>query len=383
VFSELGEPFGRRDVQDACREEIADFRFQIADIPVKETETMSRLRKIYRASRLVPIVIALAGLCIPAMLRAQQSDGKATLASWKDGQAKTAIIEFVRQVTDKSGPKYVKPEERVAAFDDDGTVWTEWPRHINQVQMVFARQRVKQLAGSHKDWRYTQPFKAILDDDDKALAVALQDFWNKLDLLRETHGGMTVDEFGDTVRNFLANAKHPKFKVPFTQVSYPPMLELISFLRANDFKVYIVTGGGADFIRELSEGVFGVPRECVIGSTPEYEYKETAQGGYLVRKSNVDVLNENAGKAENLQLHVGRRPILVAGNSDGDLAMMGFAAGGKNPFLNLLIRHDDAEREFAYDDNTAKAVESARTRGWTMVSMKNDFKTVFSFKEAP
>ena len=344
---------------------------------------MSRIKKIPVAGRWIPICVALVALCVPGMLHAQQSEGKAALASWKDGQAKTTILEFVRQVTDKSGPKYVKPEERIAAFDDDGTLWTEWPRHINQVQMVFARQRVKQLAGSHKDWRYTQPFKAILDDDDKALAVALQDFWNKLDLLRETHGGMTVDEFGEAVRTFLANAKHPKYKVPFTQVGYQPMLELLAFLRANDFKVYIVTGGGADFIRELSEGVFGVPRECVIGSTPEYEYKETAQGGYLVRKSNVDVLNENAAKAENLQLHIGRRPILVAGNSDGDLAMMGFAAGGKNPFLNLLIRHDDAEREFAYDDNTAKAVEYARTRGWTMVSMKNDFKTVFSFKEAP
>ena len=339
---------------------------------------MSRTEKI---SWLMPIVIALVALSIPAIMRGQQSESKPPLSSWKDGQAKTAILEFVRQVTDKSGPKYVKPEERVAAFDDDGTLWTEYPRHINQIQMVFSRQRVRQLAGNHKDWKYTQPFKAILEDDDKALAVALQDFWNKLDLLRETNGGMTVDEFGAVVRNFLATSKHPKYKVPFTQVAYPPMVELLAFLRANDFKVYIVTGGGADFIRELSEGVFGVARENVIGSTPEYEYKETSEGGYLVRKSNVDVLNENAAKAENLQLHVGRRPILVAGNTDGDLAMMGFAAGGKNPYLNLLIRHDDSEREFAYDDNTVKAVEYARTRGWTTVSMKNDFKTVFSFRE--
>ena len=140
---------------------------------------MSRIKSIRRAARLMPMVIALVALFIPAMLRAQQTESKPALSSWKDGPAKTAILEFVRQVTDKSGPKYVKPEERVAAFDDDGTIWTEWPRHINQVQMVFARQRVKQLAGSHKDWRYTQPFKAILDDDDKALAVALQDFWNK------------------------------------------------------------------------------------------------------------------------------------------------------------------------------------------------------------
>jgi phosphoserine phosphatase len=342
---------------------------------------MSQMQKRYAASGLIPVLIALLGLLIPPMLRAQQNGDKPPLTSWQDGAAKTAILDFVRQVTDKSGPKFVKPEERIAVFDDDGTLWPEWPRHINQVQMVFARQRVKQLADNHKDWRYTQPFKAILEGDDKALALALQDFWNRLDLLRETHGGMTVDEFGAIVRTFLSTAKHSRFKVPFTQLGYEPMLQLLSFLRANDFKVYIITGGGADFIRELSEGVFGVPRECVIGSTPEYEYKETAQGGYLVRKSNVDILNDKAAKAENIQLHIGRRPILVAGNSDGDLAMMGLASDGKNPFLNLLIHHDDPEREYRYDDNTAKGIEVARARSWTIVSMKNDFKTIFSLKE--
>jgi hypothetical protein len=342
---------------------------------------MSRTKRIHAAGGLITVIIALVALCIPAVLRAQQTGGSDPLPAWRDGTAKAAILDFVRQVTDKSGAKYVKPEERIAVFDDDGTIWPEWPRHISQVQMVFARQRVKQLADNHKDWKYTQPFKAILEGDDKALALALNDFWNKLDLLRETHGGMTVDEFGATVRTFLANTKHPRFKVPFTQTAYEPMLDVMKLLRANEFKVYIVTGGGADFIRELSEDVFGVPRECVIGSTPEYEYKETPQGGFLVRKSNIDIFNDKAAKAENLQLHIGRRPILVAGNTDGDLAMMGLAADGKNPFLNLVVRHDDPEREFAYEENTAKAVEFARTRGWTTVSMKNDFKNIFSFRE--
>jgi hypothetical protein len=192
---------------------------------------------------------------------------------------------------------------------------------------------------------------------------------------------MTVDEFGSTVRGFVATARHPRFKVPYTEVAYQPMLELLDLLRANEFKVFIVTSGGADFIRELSEPVFGVPRECVIGSTPEYEYRETPEGGYLFRKSNIEIFNDKSAKAENLQLHIGRRPIFVAGNNDGDLAMMGFAAGGKNPFLNLLIRHDDAEREFAYGDNTAKAMDMFRSRGWTVASMKNDFKVVFAFQE--
>jgi len=343
---------------------------------------MSRRTNIQAAARLTPIFLAILALCIPAALLAQRTEGKDPLPSWRDGQAKLAILDFVREVTDKSGPKYVKPEERIAAFDDDGTLWTEWPRHINQIQIAFARQRVKQAAKNHGEWKYQQPFKAILDDDDKALALALTDFWNKLDLLRETHGGMTVDEFGATVRAFLATAKHSTFKAPYTEVTYEPMLELLALLRANEFKVYVVTSAGADFIRELSERAFGIPRECVIGSTPEYEYRETpAGGGYLFRKANVDILNDRSAKAENIQLHVGRRPIFVAGNNDNDLEMMGLAAGGKNPFLNLLIRHDDAEREFAYEDNSAKALEKFRSRNWTTVSMKNDFKVVLSFRE--
>lgn len=341
---------------------------------------MSRRKNMQAAARLLPMFLVILALCIPATLWAQQSGGKDPLPSWRDGQAKLAVLDFVRQVSDRSGPKYVKPEERIAAFDDDGTLWTEWPRHINQIQMAFARQRVKQLAKNHPEWKYQQPFKSILDDDDKDLARALTDFWNTLDLLRETHGGMTVDEFAATVRGFVTTARHPRFKVPYTDVAYQPMLELVDLLRANEFKVFIVTGGGADFIRELSEQVFGVPRERVIGTAPEYEYRETPEGAYLFRKSNVETFNDRSAKAENIQLHIGRRPIFVAGNNNGDLAMMGFAAGGKNPFMNLLIRHDDAEREFAYEDKTAKAAEMARLRGWTVASMKNDFRVVFAFQ---
>src|SRR5258705_9402978 len=340
---------------------------------------MSHRRHMRAVARLMPILLISLRLGVPGLLRAQQRQDKDPLPSWQ-GKGKLAILDFVHQITDRSGPKYVSPEERIAAFDDDGTLWPEWPRHINQIQMVFARQRVKQMAKSHRDWQYQQPFKAILDGDDKELARALTDLWNKLDLLRATNGSMTVDEFGATVRNFVATARHPKFKVPYTQVAYQPMLELLDLLRANEFKVYLVTSSGADFIRELSERTFGIPRECVIGSTAEYEYTETPGGGYLVRKPNVDIFNYKSAKAENIQLHIGRRPIFVAGNDDGDLAMMGLAAGGQRPFLNLLVRHDDAEREFAYEDNTSKVLEIARARGWTTVSMKNDFRVVFSFQ---
>lgn len=342
---------------------------------------MSHKRKLQAVGRLMPVLLLIAGLCVPAALRAQHAGAADPLPSWKEGQAKAAILDFVRQTTDKAGSKYVRPEERIAAFDDDGTLWPEWPRHINQVQVVFARQRVKQIAKDHKEWKYQAPFRAILEGDDKEFARDLNDLWNKLDLLRATVGGMSVDEFASTVRQFLTTARHPKFKVRYTEVAYQPMTELLDLLRANGFKIFIVTNNGADFIRELSEQVFGIPRDCIIGSTPEYEYRETPEGGYLARKPNVDIFNDRSAKAENIQLHIGRRPIFVAGNNDGDLAMMGLAAAGKNPFMNLLIRHDDADREFAYEDNTAKALEMARARGWTTVSMKNDFKAVFSFHE--
>lgn len=340
-----------------------------------------RRRNIGVAARSVPILLVSAILCVPIAMSAQNPQDKDPLPSWQQGPTKLAILDFVRQVTDKSGPKYVPPEERIATFDDDGTLWPEWPRHINQIQIVFARQRVKQMTKMHREWRYQQPFKAILDDDDKELARALADFWNKLDLLRATNGGMTVDEFGAIVRDFVAKTRHPKFKVPYTQVAYQPMLELLDLLRDNQFKVYLVTSSGADFIRELSEQTFGIPRERVIGSTVEYEYKETPEGGYLLRKPNVDIFNDRSAKAENIQLQIGRRPIFVAGNTDGDLAMMGLAAGGARASLNLVIRHDDAEREFAYEEDTAKVLESARARGWTTISMKNDFKVVFAFPE--
>jgi phosphoglycolate phosphatase-like HAD superfamily hydrolase len=337
------------------------------------------------APRLLSLAILLTALAAPMLLQAQEHAEGDPLPSWRDGQAKLAIFTFVRQVCDKSSPKYVKPEERIATFDDGGTLLTEWPIHENQAQMVFARQRVKAMAKQDHNrkvqWKYQRPFSFILDDDDKGLGESLKDIWNMLDLLRVTNGGMTVDEFSSVVQDFLKTAKHPKFKVAFTEVAYQPMLELLALLRANDFKIYIVTNYGADFVRELSESVYGIPRDRVIGTTPEYEFKDGPEGGYLARQPNIDIHNEKSVKAENIQLHIGRRPILVAGNNNGDLAMMGLAAGGKHPFLNLLLRHDDSEREFAYEENADKVLQMAQSRGWTIISMKNDFNHVFAFEK--
>lgn len=327
------------------------------------------------------LIFAIVLMIVPVSMGARQDSSGDPLPSWNNGEAKQAILKFVRDVTDKSGPRYVPAEERIAALDNDGTLMAEWPLHINEVQVAFARQRVKDLAKSHQGWKYEQPFKAILENDNKELERRLSNFYDVLSLLQETHGGMTVEEFGSLVQRFLATAKHSKFDVPYSQVAYTPMLELIALLRANQFKVFIVTGGGGDFVREFSEQVYGIPRENVIGSSPEYEFRETPKGGDLVRKSNVASLNRKDNKADNIQLHIGRRPILVAGNSDGDVAMMELAAGGKRPFLNLLLRHDDSDREYAYEQGAQKAFEIAQTRGWKIVSMRNDLRSVFSFQK--
>ena len=337
--------------------------------------------RLTTASRMLAVVTLLMALAAPMALRAQEHGEDDRLPSWRDGRAKLAILSFVGQVTDKSSPKYVRPEERIAAFDDGGTLMTEWPIHVNQMQMVYARQRVKAMAKQNPGWKYQVPFNFILDDDDDELGESLKDMWNMLDLLRATNKAVTVEQFGSEVQEFLKEAKHPKYKVPFTEVAYQPMLELLALLRANDFKVYIVTNYGADFVRELSESVYGIPRDHVIGTTVEYEFREGPEGGYLARTANINNHNEKSAKAQNIQLHIGRRPILVAGNNNGDLAMMSLAAGGNRPFLNLLVRHDDSEREFAYEENADKALQTAQSCGWTIVSMKNDFNKVFAFQK--
>lgn len=342
---------------------------------------MNTKRRLEIVARMLPVLVMLTALAAPLTFRAQEQARDNLLPSWRNGQAKTAILTFVQQVTDKSSPKYVRPEERIATFDDGGTLMSEWPIHENQMQMVYARQRVKALAKLHPDWKYREPFRFILDDDYDKLGQSLKNVWNMLDLLRAANQSMSVDEFSAEVQAFLKTAKHPKFNVPFTEVAYEPMLELLALLRANDFKVFIVTNYGADFVRELSESVYGIPRERVIGTTPEYEFKEGPEGGYLSRTTNLTGYNEKAMKAQNIQLHIGRRPILVAGNAEGDLAMMEMAAGGKHPFLNLVLHHDDPVREFAYFEGAEKALRMAQSRGWTIVSMKNDFNVMFAFQE--
>ncbi|OPY29272.1 MAG: haloacid dehalogenase-like hydrolase [Methanocella sp. PtaU1.Bin125] len=296
------------------------------------------------------------------------------LPSWNDCPAKRAIMDFIARVTDEDGPDFVPAAERVAAFDNDGTLWVEQPMYV---QGMFAIDRVRALAPEHPEWRERQPFKAVLENDTAALARMSKE--QLADMVLAVHAGTGQEEFIGTVREWLAQARHPRFDAPYTALVYRPMLELMDYLRQHGFKVFVVSGGGVDFIRAFSEETYGVPRENVVGSSLEYEY---GADGRLVRVAKLGKYDDAGGKPESIALHIGRRPILVAGNSDGDLAMMRYAADGGRPFLDLLVHHDDAGREWAYDRESRvgkldEALDEAISRGWTVVSMERDWKRIF------
>ena len=309
-----------------------------------------------------------------AIVSGAQSD---PLPSWNDGPTKRAIIDFVARVTSEDSPDFVPAEERVATFDNDGTLWVEQPMYV---QGVFALDRVRSLAPNHPEWRKQQPFKAVLDDDKAAMARLSNE--QIADMVLAVHAGTGQEEFIGTAREWLKEARHPRFNVTYTALVYRPMLELMDFLRANGFRVFIVSGGGVDFVRAFSEEVYGVPRENVIGSSLEYEYRRDDGKWRLMRVGKLDKYDDREGKPESIALHIGRRPILVAGNSDGDLAMMRYAADGNRPFLNVLVHHDDGRREYAYDRKSHvgrlnEALDEAQDMGWTIVSMRQDWKQIF------
>ena len=288
-------------------------------------------------------------------------------------------MDFVTRVTAEDSPDFIPAEERVATFDNDGTLWVEQPMYV---QGIFTFDRVRALAREHPEWREQQPFKAVLDDDKAAIARLSNE--QIADMALAVHAGTGQVEFIGTAREWLAEARHPRFNVPYTALVYRPMLELMDFLRANGFRVFIVSGGGVDFVRAFSEEAYRVPRENVIGSSLEYKYAQDGGGWRLHRLPRLGKFDDAEGKPESIALHIGRRPILVAGNSDGDLAMMRYAAAGNRPFLNVLVHHDDGQREYAYDRESpvgrlSEALDEARGRGWTVVSMKDDWKRLFPF----
>jgi phosphoserine phosphatase len=299
------------------------------------------------------------------------------LTSWNDGPAKKAILEFVTAVTEEGGIDYVAPEDRIATFDNDGTLWVEYPMYT---QVLFAFDRVKQLAPQHPEWKTTQPFKALLEGDMKT--VGASGMKGLMKILMATHSGMTATEFETMVLNWLATHKQPKFKRLYTESVYQPQLELLAYLRANGFKTFIVSGGGIAFMRPISEKTYGISPEQVVGSSVVTKFQIKDGKPVLVRIPEIAFVNDKAGKPVGIYQHIGRRPILAFGNSDSDMQMIEYTMAGDGRRLGLFVHHTDADREYAYDRESHvgtldKALDQADAMGWIIVDMKKDWKSVF------
>lgn len=296
------------------------------------------------------------------------------LLSWNEGPAKQAIIDFVTAVTARGADDYVKPAGRLAVFDNDGTLWSERPLYF---QLLFALDRVKELAPQHPEWRTTQPFQAVLEEDWQALAglgtPAL------VELVAATHTGMTTDEFAQEVRQWIAAARHPHSGRPYTEMIYQPMLELLRYLRRHGFTVYIVSGGGVEFMRAWAEDVYGVPPQQVIGTSIETQYELRDGRPVLVRLPVINHVDDKEGKPVGINRYIGRRPIMAFGNSDGDHQMLQWTAAGEGLRFCGLVHHTDAEREYAYGRGQGldKALDEALEKGWTVVDMKKDWRRVY------
>ncbi|MGY8767491.1 MAG: HAD family hydrolase [Pirellulales bacterium] len=299
------------------------------------------------------------------------------LPSWKEGATKQAILRFVDSVTTKDGPDYVIPAKRIATFDNDGTLWAEQPLYF---QLLFAIDRVQQLAPKHPEWKTTQPFQAVLENDHKALAKAGEA--GILKLVMATHAGMTTEEFATIARNWLNTAKHPTLNRPYTELVYQPMLELLTYLRSKGFKTFIVSGGGIELLRVFAEEVYGIPPEQVVGSSIKTKLEFRDGIPVIVRMPELSFIDDKAGKPVAINLHIGRRPIAAFGNSDGDLQMLQYTATGPGARFCLIVRHTDDQREWAYDRESHigrldKALIEAEQHNWTVVDMKQDWKTIF------
>jgi len=301
------------------------------------------------------------------------------LPSWNDTESKARILDFVRAVTDLDDPAFVTPEERVATFDNDGTLWVEQPLYA---EMAFALHRIKDLAHVHPEWKTQQPFQAVIEGDKEALLEA--GARGLVEIVVASHTGMSATLFDTIVTEWVRDARHPKFEQPYTELAYQPQLELLRYLEANGFKVFIVSGGSVEFMRTYAEPVYGIPVERVIGSSIETRYEMQGGKPSLLRLPVIDFVDDKAGKPVGIHKHIGRRPILAFGNSDGDFEMLQWTtAGSGGARLGLILHHDDAQREYAYDRQSRvgkldKALDAAGQSGWVIVSMKNDWKTVFS-----
>jgi hypothetical protein len=316
-------------------------------------------------------------LLVTATTAAADTDA---LPSWNGGAAKSAIIEFVETATDTSSMKFVPPAQRIAVFDNDGTLWASHPVYV---QLVFAFDRVKALAPMHPEWKNKQPFKAVLEGDLETVLAGGEHAL--LEIIMATHAGMTTEEFSQIVLDWLATARHPKTGRLYTDMVYQPMLELLAYLRANGFKIFIVSGGGIEFMRPWTERIYGIPPEQVIGSSIKTKFELRDGTSVLVRLPEINFIDDKDGKPVGINQHIGRRPIAAFGNSDGDIEMLQYTDSGKGAHLEMLVLHDDARREYAYTCDTkvgrlCKGLALAKERGWLLISMKNDWKTIFAEK---
>jgi phosphoglycolate phosphatase-like HAD superfamily hydrolase len=299
------------------------------------------------------------------------------LPSWNDATSKKALVAFVERVTKAGSSDFTPVAERIATFDNDGTLWAEQPMYF---QLLFALDRIKVLAPQHPEWKDKEPFASLLKGDVKGALAGGEPAIGQI--VMATHAGMTTDEFDQIVRDWAANARHPMTKRPYTEMVYQPMLELLAYLRANGFKTFIVSGGGIDFMRPWTEKVYGIPPEQVVGSSIKTKLDVRDGKPVLVRLPELNFIDDKEGKPVGIQQHIGRRPIAAFGNSDGDLQMLQWTTAGKGARLAVLVHHTDAAREFAYDRASSighldKALDEATAKGWTVVDMKSDWKTIY------
>jgi hypothetical protein len=332
-----------------------------------------------RRSMLAALTALWALPLLPSLSAMAQTGTSDRLPSWNDTETKKAIVTFVERATKPGSPDFVPEPERIATFDNDGTLWAEQPMYF---QLFFALDRVKLLAPQHPEWATEEPFASLLKGDVKGALAGGEPALFKIVIA--THTGMDSVEFDQIVRDWIATAKHPITKRLYTEMVYQPMLELIGYLRANGFKTFIVSGGGIDFMRPWTERVYGVPPEQVVGSSGKTKFELRDGKPVLMRLPEVDFVDDGPGKPVGINEHIGRRPIAAFGNSDGDLQMLEWTKGGGGVRFALIVHHTDAEREWAYDRNSSvgkldKALDVAQTEGWTVVDMKNDWKTIFPF----
>ncbi|MBI1176883.1 haloacid dehalogenase-like hydrolase [bacterium] len=299
------------------------------------------------------------------------------LASWNDSAAKTAIVSFVEKVTTSGSRDFVPAPERIAVFDNDGTLWSEQPMYF---QAFFIFDRIKALASQHPEWKNREPFASVLKGDVKSALAGGEKAL--MEMAMATHAGMTTDEFEQIVKDWIATARHPKSGKLYTEMVFQPMLELLAYLRANEFKTFIVSGGGIEFMRPWAKRIYGIPPEQVVGSSIKTKYEVRDGKPVLVRLPELNFIDDKVGKPVGINSHIGRRPIMAFGNSDGDFQMLEWTTTGDGARFGLIVHHTDAEREFAYDREShigqlARGLDEGPKRGWTIVSMKDDWKVIY------